>query len=77
MLYSMQCADVNVLCDTGSMSAQDIWLPSIMDCGRNLRRTRKVHSAPLCGSGWYTIIAKCHDTQSGVDVGYLSELVCF
>ena len=48
-----------------------------MNCGRNLRRTRKVHSALLCGSGWYISIAKCHDTQIVIDVGYLSEVVCF
>jgi len=35
------------------MSAQDIWLRSIMNYGRNSKTTQKVHFALLCGSGWY------------------------
>ena len=51
MLYSMKCADANMSIHTCCMSAQMSGCARIMNCGRNLKRTQKVHSALLFASG--------------------------
>ena len=43
------------------MSAQDIWLRKYHELWEYMKRTHKVHSALLCGSGWYISTAQsCH-----------------
>ena len=57
------------------MSAQDIWLRKYHELWEYMKKTHKVHSALLCGSGWYISTAKsCH--PDAIDVSYFSKLKC-